>query len=93
MVALARCPLLGMSVKRGSTVLHSHRHKVASQLTLARTNLLTKLLCEHAQIELSRAELSLISSLPNSEPEWGRLQSLDWNSGMERWNGMTFQKI
>ena len=52
-------------------ILHSHRHKVAGQLTLARTNLLTKLLCEHAQIEPSRAESSLISPLSNSEPEWG----------------------
>ena len=44
---------------------------VAGQLTLAPTNLLTKLLCEHAQLELSRAESSLISPLSSSETEWG----------------------
>ena len=52
-------------------ILRSHRHKITGQLTLARANLLTKLLCKHAQIEPSRAESSLISPLSNSEPEWG----------------------
>ena len=40
---------------------------IPGQLALARTDSLHKLLCEHAQIEPSRAESSWTSSLSNSE--------------------------
>ena len=72
-----RTPVFKLGDKRSlastfvQLILRSHRHEIAGQLALARTNSFTKLLCEQAQIEPSRAESSLISPLYNSEPEWG----------------------
>ena len=67
-----RRPGLGRPSRRSLYCVHTGT-KVAGhdQLTLASANLLTKLLCEHTQIEPSRAESSLISPLSNSEPECG----------------------